>query len=362
MFIDSSNNTYILGTSNSWGGEFILYNQNAGTVLLPADTYSVVIVFSNATGGNLTTSDITFNISNWAMYEVQNVTSAPNPVQIAQGYGQANTPVVNYKVSGVFWGIYEGDRSYYQYDGNGVSQFVANDDFYWAGAVSDRGGYVYFGGDSGNIYARPVGAGFASGAGNVIALVGTAANPAGKVRSTIVLDSNSNNVYFTSTGTTKGLLWSIPAASLLTITSTSNAVDVDHSATSVSTPVVSQNGYLYIGANEYNSAIFATTGSVQAFDPLALTYLADVYQGDPVQASPIVYSDFDDYIYFTTNTSAPFGNVGGGYCYSFDGATANPEWSVLGTSGNTYAVQGFSSDNNCLVYGDDGNYLYIMWP
>ena len=120
----------------------------------------------------------------------------------------------------------------------------------------------------------------------------------------------------------------------------------------------------YVGASEYNSTIFAMVGSVEAYD-LSLTPLGAVYSGDPVQASPIVYSTSRpamDYVYFTSNTSAPFGNVGGGYCYSFNGTAANQEWVELGTSGNTYAVQGFSSDGNCLVYGDDGNYLYVMLP
>jgi hypothetical protein len=83
-----------------------------------------------------------------------------------------------------------------------------------------------------------------------------------------------------------------------------------------------------------------------------------IYSGDPVQASPIVYSgSYYDLIYFTTNSS-----TGKGYCYYYDTnyPYSEPVWSAGGTSANPYAEQGFASDNGYLVYGDDANNLYIM--
>jgi outer membrane protein assembly factor BamB len=70
-----------------------------------------------------------------------------------------------------------------------------------------------------------------------------------------------------------------------------------------------------------------------------------------------VYWDLDDYIYFTTNSSS-----GAGYCYSFDFVTGTQMWSAAATSGNKYALQGFSAANQFLIYGDDGDYLYIVHP
>jgi hypothetical protein len=95
------------------------------------------------------------------------------------------------------------------------------------------------------------------------------------------------------------------------------------------------------------------------FEQVAQIYPVGGGNGDPVQASPIVWSDTDDeidYIYFTTNSAN-----GKGYAYSYTvGGSAAALWNAGGTSNNPYAVQGFASDGGYLIYGDDGNYLYIM--
>ena len=127
---------------------------------------------------------------------------------------------------------------------------------------------------------------------------------------------------------------------------------------STTTPTLSDNGVLYAGVNGYDS-LFNGVGAVYAFDPATLTRLDTIYTGDQVQASSIVYSDTVeqiDYVYFTTNSAQ-----GAGFCYSYDAfGTIAQEWTAGGTSGNRYALQGFSSDGGYLVYGDDGNNLYFM--
>ena len=80
--------------------------------------------------------------------------------------------------------------------------------FYWAGAVVS-GSYIYFGGDGGYLYYRPVGSGFGTTSDtdiqstslNLAAATGGASD-AGNVRSTVMLDGDK--LYFTSQG---GYLW-----------------------------------------------------------------------------------------------------------------------------------------------------------
>jgi hypothetical protein len=129
--------------------------------------------------------------------------------------------------------------------------------------------------------------------------------------------------------------------------------------------VISANGYVYVGSYGYD-ANFNGIGLVQAvavagFSPTST--VIDVYGTkaaplDPVQSSVIVYTSAPwNYVYFTTNSGS-----GAGYCYRHNvtSGAVQSVWSAGGTSSNPYAVQGFASDGGYLVYGDDGNYLYIM--
>lgn len=52
---------------------------------------------------------------------------------------------------------------------------------------------------------------------------------------------------------------------------------------------------------------------------------------------------------------------GTGYCYSYDivSGDVEEEWS---TGGPSYALQGFSSTNGYLLYGDDLRAIHIIRP
>ncbi|MDR3288315.1 MAG: hypothetical protein LBT22_02685 [Peptococcaceae bacterium] len=357
--------------------EYGTYDEYTGPEIA-AGTHTLTITVTGATSAApATVSQVTFTRYDWRLYSVSAVTTAP-VVKLLVGdstgsnplyEGQPNTPISYDSAGNIYWGIYGGTHSYYQYNVTNAtlvsfkpttSLASGYDDFYYAGAadVTVSGTeYVVFGSDSGTVYVRPV-INFDTGTGNTITLVDSV-NVPGEIRSTVVLAGA--NVYFTSKGATDGLLWGIAVTDLLRISTTSNDAVVKASETSTSTPVVSESGYIYVGANQLFSS-----GSVQAFD-LTLANLAPVYSGDPVQASPIVYTDEatgDDYIYFTTNAdhsqdTPPVTNHNG-YCYSYlpGAATGTLVWNP--SLGGTYALQGFAADNGYLVYGDDGNNLYIF--
>ena len=354
--------TLNLGTTSYYEGNFTLYNANE--VLIPAGNYSVQLVMTNNSGVNVVVSDIQFLISQWHLWSVNAATGAATQLGygseqgFSYGYGQANTPIST-DGTYIYFGIFEGDRSYYQYTINGVfvNRYIPNeffpdsgvpgDDFYNAGAYSD-GEHVWFGSDSGVVYGLYVS--------NFQQFDNDNWSMYDQIRSTVVYDGN-NNFYFTAvdTGTSDGYLIRLtlnPTSQLITSAGFANLPN-----TSTSTPVISDNDIIYVGWGEFSS------GGVNAY-PVGFANNANgtpVYVGDPVKASPIVWSDGpNDFIYFTTNTGLPYGNVGGGYCYSYDGSAAAFEWSELGTSSNTYALQGFASDSGVLIYGDDGNYLYVM--
>ncbi|MDR2360479.1 MAG: hypothetical protein LBD85_04255 [Oscillospiraceae bacterium] len=342
----------------------------------------------------------------WALWAVTNLSGAtPNVRQIANGQWQANTPITpntNVNAAYIYFGTWStdanytgvGDGAYYQFDTSTgtLTQFkpVEGDDFYGAGAAIvpvNNANYVVFGSDGyranlASIYVQPVGANFATSA-NVIPM--SSRYSTDKIRSSVAHDANSRALYFTSrtaaSGTYTGEVWQLPINSLLTagnLGTLATAASLGNYA-STSTPVISENGYVYIGYYYYNAS-FVGNGGVAGI--LAANFqtgsLFDVYgngisgtgtAGDPVQSSAIVSSGVDpdtelpiDYIYFTTNSAS-----GKGYAYSYTENSKIPRvgvvaslWSAGGTSGNPYAVQGFASDSGYLVYGDDGNNLYIM--
>jgi hypothetical protein len=298
----------------------------------------------------------------WHLSAVTNLgVNPPTVTALQKGLGETNTPIGYDSLGNIYFGTWTGGNGgvYYQFTPNAtygtLTPFTPSggDDFYWAGAADvtiDGAEYMVFGSDNGILYVRPV-AGFDVGTGAAIAI-----SPTGQIRSTVV--SAGDNVYFTSkVAGDDGNLFSIVTSTLLSASPTPNNVTVKSSETSTSTPVVSNNDIIYVGSSWYDSTMGQGQGTVQAFN-LSLNSLGAVYTGDPVQSSPIVYTDEDtgyDYIFFTTNDVN-----GAGYCYRFSGfGTELEEWTYANTSGNNYSVQGMASDAGYLVWGDDGKNLYI---
>jgi hypothetical protein len=340
------------GSSGYYGGAsgtLTLYN-NSGNIVKQG-TYKVTVTLSNGSSSALTIglSGFEFNSSRWALYSLP--LSNGTPKRLLNGYGQANTPVSYDNSNNIYFGIYEGDRSYYQAKVNAgalvtgaIFRPTNGDDFYGAGAVyvSSSDSRIIFGSDSGTLYSRPI-ANFATGQGSTLTIT-----PADKIRSSIayVTQSSQPFLYFTSYNGTTGKLWRYDGNhDILSSVALSNA--------STSTPVVSDNGYIYVGT--YNGF---TSGTVEAFpiDDFSVPYKEIIYSGDPVQSSPIVYSTSDgDYIYFTTNSNSTT-YVGTGYCYSFDGSNPAPIWSAAAANA---VLQGMAYSEGYVVWGDDSNKLYI---
>jgi hypothetical protein len=355
------------------GGSYYL-NENF-TSGLSGGNYSVVVnVLANTSGSPV---DVDYAQLYQQSGSIQKVTGLNaddgddvSSVSIVTGItGQINTPITSYSYTDsqrvthncIYFGTW-GGGGYYQVDlANPSSPAIFTSSyggFYWAGAYSD-GNFVYFGGDGGYLYYVPVD-GFedTASASNSMALSG-----GGNVRSSISTDGT--NLYFTNQS---GYLWKATKAVPGTPITPPNLTSVSLPSTSTSTPALSENGYIYVG---YYSGF--SSGGVAAIPLGSFTQasLVDVYgngvsgtgtAGDPVQCSPIVYTDvettFADYVYFTTNSDA-----GAGYCYEFDGSAPGTQiWTAAETSSNRYALQGYSSDNGYLVYGDDGDNLYIVSP
>jgi hypothetical protein len=342
--------------SANTSGTYVTYNGEQ----IPAGTYTVAIVIPNTGTADITASTLSLTRYDWELYSVSAInTAAPyKSAALANGEGQFNTPI-SYDGSSIYWGIWGGTKSYYQYNKStaALTTFTPNgtagDNFYGAGAYSD-GTYVYFGSDSGTVYIQNAAA-FAT---TVKTLSVTSTATAGQIRSTIAYDAAGGNMYFTSKGTgSAGYLWQITGAG----TDAALSAPITLSNNSTSTPVISANDYIYVGYSNGFSAGGVEAVRARTFSGTPIP----IYTGDPVQASPIVYSGVDpetnddiDYVYFTTNSG-----TGKGYCYPYDVSTVTvlTPWNAGGTSANPYALQGFAaSDDGYLVYGDDGNYLYIM--
>jgi hypothetical protein len=218
-----------------------------------------------------------------------------------------------------------------------------------------------FGSDKGTVYCQPV-----LNFGTAAAPFSIAAN--NSIRSSIAVAGDF--AYFTSYSGTAGTLWQVLVSDLTSSTAPASLQSVSLTDASTSTPLITSNERIYVGT--YNSF---TSGTVKVYNPGTATtpptpanttdppYDNIIYTGDPVQSSVIAYSDSfynlkRDYIYFTTNASG-----GKGYNYfiledtNADLLYFTYDWEAGGPG---YAVQGFSSDGGYLVYGDDGNQLYIM--
>ncbi len=362
--LSNGNTTYTLvnneTASSAWAGTYATYNGaqiSAGTYTL---TFTINSLDTNATA---TLSTLTMSRYDWRLYSISdaNTTNKVLSDVLASGEGQINTHINS--IGGyLYFGGFGGEHSYYQYgpidDENtdpSLTKFTPNtqEDFYYAGASKsskNNTNYVVFGSESGKVYVRPVGATFGTATGSVINLA-SKQSACGPIRSSICVKDGV--WYLSSRGTgSNGYLWKITDGT----TSDPTVVYRQLNGNSTSTPVVSNNNYVYVG---YSSGY--SSGGVVCVPAnfTSSTTLTSIYSGHPVQSSPLVYTYGGyDYVYFTTNHEN-----GKGYCYSWYAgyqATIANVWALGGTSGNPYAVQGFSSENGYLVYGDDGNYLYII--
>ncbi|MDQ7094884.1 hypothetical protein REC12_14900 [Desulfosporosinus sp. PR] len=340
-----SNTYYYDPTVNN---PFTLYNLN-GT-MVPAGTYTLTV--SITTNTTLAASSFQFLTSRWALYQIGNVSTnsvgSLSKTLLASGYGQANSQIDSIG-NNLYFGIFEGDRSYYQYDlGTGtLTAFKpgSGDDFYWAGsakATVSGTDYVVFGSQTNTVYVRPTGSTFGSAAGNSF----TASGTSGKIRSCIC--SAGSYLYYTTMG---GQLVRVTTSTILGTPTTTYRTLAN---SSTSTPVVSSNGYIYAASSNGFSI-----GAVQGVQVSNFTggILQTVYSGDPVQASVAVWSNTTtkyDYLYFTTNSSS-----GSGYCYSFNTITPTAT-QIWQTSTGTYTLQGFAADVGRLVFGNDSNTLFVI--
>ena len=266
--------------------------------------------------------------------------------------GQINTPIT-YNNGYIYFGTWIGNGTiegstapgcYYQLNLSNTSdvQTVSSikRGFYWSGAVV-VGDYIYFGGDDGYLFYRPVGENFGTTAttGTNVKLNG---NDTGNVRSTIATDGTY--LYFTSQSK---YLWCYKPAADGTPEYQWN---VGLSGTSTSTPTVVNDGTttsIYTGFySGFNAGGVEVTTYTNGNTPTTATTLVT---GFPVQSSILYYNG---YIYFNTNSSS-----GAGYCYEVDGTTASEIWA---TDADTYALGGMAIDNGYAVFGNDYNHLYIV--
>lgn len=364
--------SYYYGTSSSWAGsKFCLYNQNGN--LLPSGTYTVTIELTNNTNAAVTTSHISLMVSAWKLYKVTATdTTSPVATPVSNGLGQISTPIT---AGGgyLYFGIYEGDRCYYQFDPsnpNDLRHFstYSGSGYYWAGAtVVNISGtdYVFFGDENGIIYRRPVGSAFDSGTGLSYYLNTQVTNP-GAVHSSICY--SNGYLYFTSVN---AYLWKFSTS--LGFVGVVDMWDDDYVQKTTSTPVVSDNSYIYVGGYNIDYTTYSYKGTIVAvpvanFDDNHLTRVWDS-DYEAVQSSIVTYSTtyYDeearddlaiDYLYVTTN-----GPMGKGRCIDFVPyyAEGDEVWDISAP----YSLQGFavsdgSNTSGKIVFGNDSNNFFIV--
>lgn len=358
--------SYVVYNGRSNGIQISKINCNTSTVLWSTQ-------LSTSSGNQLSSpcldDDYVYvGVSGSGVYKVNKSTGAATLLYSVSN--QINTPIVkngNYLYFGTWVGngTIEGSDSpgrYYQLNLTNLSdvQSVSSiyHGFYWAGAtIVDS--TVYFGGDGGYLYYRPAGSGFGTTNdtdiyNTSIDLSSVSSVTAGNVRSSLCY--YNGYLYFTSQG---GYLWrySISAGTL---------IYANIGGTSTSTPVISTNGYIYVGSYGSNAtkkgvrAILAssfTSNITSATDSKWVT----IYEDNTstltgwVQCSVIVYStNTYDYVYFTTNVSG-----GKGLCYRFkisDKALLK-RWE---TSSGTYTLQGMAACGGYLTFGNDADTFYVI--
>lgn len=376
MYHWSQQTLYSFGESTSYAGSYFSLYNNYGT-LLPSGTYDVIITLTNNTNAPVTSNHIGFMCYKWSLYKVSISNNAPStPVEVADGNGQINTPITAYS-NYLYFGIYQGDRSYYQLNTslpdsnpNYLLRFstYSGEGYYWAGAAV-VGDYVYFGSEEGKVYKRPIGSTFGSATGSYVNL-GTFVSGPGAVRSSICYDGS--NLYLT---TRNGYLWKLDTdLTVYTPIIIKDLVGTQYIRYSTSTPVVSSNGYIYVGGFNYVEASgeFIPVGGVRMvpvsdFDQDAMEVVKNI-TGDGIQCSIVTYSttyyDEDeeedlaiDYLYYAGNN----GN-GKGYCITYVPYTQSEDdvWDT-GSCGTNYALQGFAvAENGKMVFGNDSNKLFIV--
>ena len=369
-FRSASGNSCSYGTSfNYTGYEFCLYNQTGDTI--QPDTYTVTITI-RATSYCRGSDPVRAVTPYWRLYKMNaSSTTAPtaSPVALSgstyvEGAGQFNGPITATTYNGhkyLYFGIYDGDRAYYQYDYTTAAQsslksfyyFRNGEGFYWAGAAV-VGDSVYFGGEGGYVFKRPIGDNFTSASNTYAYLSGGNA-----IRSSICYDGS--NLYLTTKDAT---LWKL-STDLQNKTSVSlkDGNNDQYVQNASSTPVVSPSGYIYVGG--YNitwntDGASAYKGALKAVDwsgsTAAVTTLWSSDSNGAIQSSPVVYnSGSTDYIYFTTN-----GANGKAVCVGYDAENEVilDGWAV---SSGTYTLQGFAvSDSGYLVFGNDNNKVLVI--
>lgn len=290
--------------------------------------------------------------------------------------GQINTPITT-DGTNLYFGTYVGNSAgtYYQISKTGslVGSFTYNStpksNFYWAGAAV-KGSYVYFGSDNGLLFYRS--SSNIGSSGGTITLPDVDGNAAGNVRSTIMLDSTNNKIYFTtqsSSGSTQGNFYCYDISN--GTPSLSWAAKLP--GTSTSTPVIADSGNIYVGCYSAAAKGIAKvtpppSGQLGTAAMLSFTIGTTPF-AQSVQCSPVVCtkSVFDpismtsknvDYIFFATNDGA-----GAGYCISIPSASTTPNASLVWSSSAydcTYALGGVAIENGKAVFGNDHNYLYVV--
>ena len=340
--------------------------------------YVVTISDSDSSNGTVDIEYCSFYEQNSTVFEVSDITNATAPTytaiaKIGTNGGQINTPITGYDyVVGstthhcIYFGTYSGTHSYYQYDltTSTLTPYTPSSTtggFYWAGAYSD-GTYVAFGGDNGYLYCTPA-ANF-GGTGTQEYSLNTLGNitNAGNVRSSLC--KYDNYVYFTSQG---GYIWKVYWSNIASLSSSDVSKIKLSGNSSTSTPVVSSNGYIYVGT--YGNSSDFTQNGVRAIDlnNFDANHMYEIVSGTGsgnngtncvVQCSVIAYSPDStaDYVYYTTNQSG-----GRGYCvkHTISGHSVTNLWN---TGSGNFTLQGMSAANGYLTFGNDGHTFYVIKP
>lgn len=221
--LDSSDNVVatLVSDATIYGGYDTALNYYSGTEI-PAGNYKIKLSITTDANNKITVTDISLSGNGWSLYKVAK--SDGSATLLESGVGAANTPITHHD-GNLYFGIYGGVQSYYQYkiSTQALKRFEADDDFYWAGGTvvtvkeeRDLGeallltdvDYAVFGSDSGTVYWREAN-NFAT-AGHEVDLTNYKAD-AGYIRSSIVAPGDGY-IYFTSQGDisstgNKGYLW-----------------------------------------------------------------------------------------------------------------------------------------------------------
>lgn len=373
--------SYYFGDNVAYAGyEFCLYNNSNTTI--PAGNYQVTITLNSNTNCSAGTLPLRAVTPYWRLFYMRAFSYASTPYGLpaqitdgsyVEGAGQINTPITGVTYNGhkyLYFGIYDGERAYYQYRFTStpettLKKFVpadsSNTGFYWAGAAV-VGDNVVFGAENGHIYSRPIGDTFDTATGGDLNLH-TYKSDVGEVRSSICYDNGY--LYFT---TKDAAIWKVKSD--LTASGTNGpkyySFKNDVIINASSTPVVSPSGYVYFGGYniDWSSGLAVYKGALNAIDtadigsddPDALITLWSATRNGAVQSSPVLYNDGDiDYVYFTTN-----GANGQAVCVSYDTdkEVIRNRWS---DSSGTYTLQGFAvSDNGYMTFGNDNNTVFVI--